>query len=107
MRSRSNNQLQSRVRTLESRLLADPVILHFADGSTGTIPSDVFVSQGLVAASFRGAKRTPKQTALLDLIRQTEFAEEPGGAHMVEVIKVLLDAAEVDPSLNPELDAIG
>jgi hypothetical protein len=100
-------RVETRIGQFESRLLASPVILRLPDGSTRTIRGWRFFLLGLMNAASRGTTRTPTQAEQLELIRQAEFAEEPGGGHMIELIKVLLAAAEVDPSLNPELDAVG
>jgi hypothetical protein len=80
-----------RLRALEARLITDPVILHLADGSTRELhgPGD------LVLRLFRGvfgADLSPVQAAQLDLIRESVSAEEPGGGHMIELLRCMLHA---------------
>jgi hypothetical protein len=85
-------RLEKRIRALEARMIADPVILHFADGSTEEIrgPGDFLLS--FFAGAFGGVELSPAQTAQLQLIRQSVDAEEPGGGSMVELLRALLNS---------------
>jgi hypothetical protein len=65
-------RIEKRVRALETRWIASPVTLHFADGSTREL-------------------------------RRAVDADEPGGGHMVELVQVMLAAAEAP--FSPELAA--
>ena len=84
--------LEKRVRALEARLVSDPVILHFADGSTKEIrgPGDFLL--GLFSTAFGGADPNPLQAAQLELIGRSLKAEEPGGGSMIELLRALLNS---------------
>jgi hypothetical protein len=85
-------RFERRVRALEARLITDPVILHFADGSTRELrgPGDFLLR--LFPGVFGKANLSPGQAAQLDLIRQSVSSKEPGGGRMVELLKCLLHA---------------
>jgi len=80
-----------RLRALEARLITEPVVLYFADGSKRELhgPGDFVVR--LFRGVF-GADLTPVQAAQLSLIRECVGAEEPGGGHMVELLRCMLHA---------------
>jgi hypothetical protein len=96
-------RLEKRVRKVESSLLASPIILHFPDGSTHELRGPRNFLIGLFLASYRSAKRTSLQAEQLELIRKADHADEPGGGHLVELVKVMLAAAEAP--YCPELHA--
>jgi hypothetical protein len=98
-------RIENRIQDLESKWRSDAVVLHFADGSTKMLRGPKYFLGGLAAAAARGARCTSEQEQQLQLIRLAAYAEEPGGGRMIELIKVMMIAADVDPSLNPELDA--
>jgi len=95
-------RIEKRIQDLESRGRSDAVVLHFADGSTTILRGPEHFLGALAAAAARGALRTSEQEQQLQLIRRAAYAEEPGGGRMIELIKVMTIAADVDPSLNPE-----
>ena len=80
-------RLEKRIRALEARMLAEPVILHFADGSTREIHGRGDYLLDLFIGSCGGADLSPAQAADLELIRQSVSAQEPGGARMTELIR--------------------
>jgi hypothetical protein len=92
---------EKRLRALEARLVSDPVLLYFGDGSKRELhgPGD------FVLRLFRGvfgAEISPTHAGQLDLIRQSVRAEEPGGGHMIELLRCLLHArADVRGSVVP------
>ena len=91
-------KLTRRVQALESTILRDPIVLHFARALRGP---RYFMRRILKAVSYaEGA--TAGELEQLELIRRCVSAREPGGAHMVELVKVMLLAAESEP--NPEYD---
>jgi hypothetical protein len=93
---------ERRIRALETRMITDPVILHFADGSTRELrgPGDFLLR--LFPGVFGKANLSPGQAAQLDLIRQSVRAQEPGGGHMVELLQCLLHAqAEARDGVPP------
>jgi len=83
--------LERRIRALEVRLITDPVILYFADGSTREIHGRGDFVLGLFCGALGGADLAPWQAEQLDLIRRSVGAEEPGGGHMVELLRCALN----------------
>jgi hypothetical protein len=85
--------VKRRIQALEARMMSDPVVLHFADGSTREI-----CGQGdsllCLARGACGADLSPWQAEQLELIRQSVYAREPGGARLTEVVRCLLDGPE-------------
>jgi hypothetical protein len=83
---------EKRLRALESKLITDPVILHFSDGST----RELHGSGEFVFRLFQGVLGTadlrPGQAAQLDLIHRCVGSEEPGGGRMVELLHCLFHA---------------
>jgi hypothetical protein len=90
-------RLEKRLRALESKLLTDPLILRFADGSTRTICGHGDFLLRLFRGVFGRADLSPGQASQLDMIRQRVSSTEPGGGHMVELLRCLLDAREQSP----------
>jgi hypothetical protein len=84
--------LERRLRALEARLITDPVVLYFADGSTRELHGSGDFVLRLYRGVFGKAELSPGQAAQLDLIRQCVGSEEPGGGRMIEVLQCLLHA---------------
>jgi len=80
-------RLEKRIRALEARYMSDPLILYFADGSTRQLCGRSDFLATLLADACR-ADLSPAQTAALQLIRKSVFAHEPGGGHMVELLRL-------------------
>lgn len=89
-------RLERRLRALEAKVSADPLILFFADGSTVKICCRRDYLLDLFVGANDPAKLSPQQTAHLELIFKSVGAREPSGGHMVEVLKSVLDG----PSRN-------
>lgn len=89
-------RFEKRIRALEARFIADSVVLHFADGSTREIcgPGDYLLS---LMRGACGGDMNPQQVVQLNLIRQSVAAQEPGGGHMVELLRSLLTGPAEDP----------
>lgn len=85
-------KLERRVRALEARLITDPVILHFADGSTREIHGRGDFLLNLFCGACGGADLSPWQAEQLDLIGRSVAAREPGGARLTEVLRCALRA---------------
>jgi hypothetical protein len=85
---RKNMRFEKRVRALEKRFLVDPVVLYFADGSTRQISGRGDFLLTLLADTCRGADLSPRQAEALELIRRSVGATEPGGARMVELLRL-------------------
>ena len=83
-------RLEKRVRALETRMIVDPVVLYFRDGSIRTIwgPGDFLLS---LMRGACGADVDPGQAAQLELISQSVAAKEPGSGHMVELLRALMN----------------
>jgi hypothetical protein len=98
-------RLEKRIRTLEARMLSDPVILFFRDGSMGEIHGPPNFLLDLLVRACGGADLTPAQSAQLDLIRQSAYAQEPGGARMTELIRCFLHSPAEQNKLAAQLRA--
>ncbi len=72
-------------------MITEPVILYFADGSTRKICGRGDFLLRLFQGACGGQDLSPEQTAHHDLIRQSISAQEPGGGHMVELLRCLLN----------------
>jgi hypothetical protein len=82
--------VEKRIRALESKMLADPVILYFADGSKGEIHGPRNFLLHLFVGACGGAGITPAQAEQLDLVGRSVGGQEPGGARMTEIIRCFL-----------------
>jgi len=85
-------RIERRVRALEAELIAEPLILHFADGSTRAIWGGGDFLMRLFKGVFGRADLGRRQAAQLDLIRQSVRAQEPGGGRMIELLRCFLHA---------------
>jgi hypothetical protein len=89
-------KIKKRIRALETRMTSGPVILHFGDGST----TEICGPRGFLLKLFPGIDSgdlDPVQAEQLDLICQSVASEEPGGGHMVDLLRALLhEATPVD-----------
>jgi hypothetical protein len=90
-------KLEKRIRALEARLTTGAVVLHFADGSTRQICGRGDFLLGLFPGAFGGRDFSPAQAAQLELIRRSVDAEEPGGGHMIELLRALLHEPAEEP----------
>jgi len=91
-------RLEKRLRALEAKMLANPVILYFADGSKQVIHGPRNFLLDLFVGACGGAEITAAQATHLDLIRQSTHAREPGGARMTELIRIFLHGQAGEPS---------
>jgi len=83
-------RFEKRIRTLEARMLADPLILYFADGSKREIHGPCNFLLHLFVGACGGGDLSPTKAAHLDLIRRSTAAQEPGGARMTELVRCAL-----------------
>lgn len=86
-------RLEKRIRTLEAKMLSDPVILYFADGSTRALSGRRYFLLDLFSGVC-GSDLSPDHEVQLDLIRRCTFAQEPGGGRIVEAMQSLMGQAE-------------
>ena len=91
-------RLEKRIRALEARIITDPLILYFADGSTRELRGRGDFVMGLFAGACGGAELSSMQAEQLELIRQSVGAQEPGGGRMTEVRCFLNGPAEAQSS---------
>ncbi len=91
-------RLEKRVRALEARMLADPVILYFADGSTREICGRADYLLRLCCAACYGGELSPRQTAEVDLIRDSVGEGGASCAHMTQLIRCFLRGPAEEPS---------
>lgn len=86
-------------------ILSEPVILHFADGSTRPIRGRGDRLLTLLASACRN-DLTPGQAQTLAWIRESVSAEEPAGGRMIELLRI----SQQGPVLSqdgPNCDAEG
>jgi hypothetical protein len=84
-------RLERRIRALEARMIGNPVVLRFADGSMREIRGRGGFLLSLFQGAIGGTDLSPTQAEQLDLIRRSVSAQEPGGGHMVELMQALLN----------------
>jgi hypothetical protein len=95
-------RFEKRVRALEARFLADPVILYFADGSRREICGRADYLLKLFYAACYGGDLSPRQVAELDLIRNSVGEGGASCAHMTQIIRCfLLGPADEPSSVTP------
>jgi hypothetical protein len=92
-------RLEKRVRALEARFLADPVILYFADGSTREICGRPDYLLRLFCDACYGGDLSPRQVAELDLIRDSASAGGASCAQMTQLIRCFLLGPAGEPSI--------
>ena len=80
-------KLEKRIKALEKRVISNPVVLIFQDGSTREIRGKKYFLLDLFAASGKPSTLTPVQAAQLESIRKSVGAREPGGGRMTELIR--------------------
>ncbi len=91
-------RLEKRIRALEARMLADPVILYFADGTTREICGRADYLLRLFCDACYGGDLSPRQTAELDLIRDSVGEGGASCAHMTQFIRCFLRGPVEEPS---------
>jgi|SRR6516162_4709859 len=82
-------RIDQRIRRLEARLSPGRITLYFEDSSAKQIHGQ----RGFLLKLFpglNGGDLSPVQAKQLDLIRQSTSAQEPGGAHLCDLLRALL-----------------
>jgi hypothetical protein len=81
--------LNRRLAILESGFITEPTMLIMPDGRIASIngPGDYLMQLSGVAVG--GENLSSEQAAHLDLIRRCTASKEPGGGHMVDLIRAL------------------
>jgi hypothetical protein len=78
------------------------------DGSTRELRAPRHFMLRLFVAAHGGEEVIPWEAEQLALVRQSVGAREPGGARMVELVAVMMTAAEAVPNdPHPEYDECG
>lgn len=89
-------RFEKRIEALEAGMLSDPVILHFADGSTRELSGRRYFLLDLFSGTC-GGDLNPGQRAQLELIRKCIFAEEPVGGRMIR--------GDAEPDWRPDQES--
>jgi hypothetical protein len=80
--------LRRRLEALEKGVTTEPIVLHMPDGRTETLRGDVL---DLFSRAL-GGERTPE----MELISQSISSVEPGGGHMIDLARALLNGPRQD-----------
>jgi hypothetical protein len=83
--------LRRRLELLEEQFTGEPVLLKMPDGRTEKLQGRGDFLLDLVARSGRG-DRTPE----LELIAQSISSTEPGGGHMIDLVRAFLNGPKED-----------
>ena len=83
--------VRRRLELLEKRISSEPIILKMPDGRTERICGRGDYLLDLVMRSVRG-DRTPE----LELIAQSISSTEPGGGHMLDLVRTFLNGPQED-----------
>lgn len=81
------NKLWRRLERLEKHYLNDPILLQMPDRSLKTLNGRPNYLLGLMMRTLGG-----EQVPEMDLIARSTSAEEPGGAHMVDLARLVYAA---------------
>ena len=81
--------LLRRLERLEKRIISAPILLQMTDGSTERICGDANYVLDLMISTLHG-ETVPE----IELIAQSISSEEPGGAHMVDMARLLYGATK-------------
>jgi len=83
--------LRRRLDALEGHLTIKPILLLMPDGSTQTLPGHNDYVLNMLSRAVRG-DRTPE----MELVARSVSSSEPGGAHMVDLVRALLNGPVED-----------
>jgi hypothetical protein len=87
----SRRPLHRRIESLEKQHLRDPIILQMPDGRIVTLPNRGGYLFNLALRVLAG-DRTPE----MELIAQSTSSFEPGGGHMLDIIRAFWPEPEAD-----------
>ena len=85
-------KLHRRLEALEKRLINEPTILTMPDGTTAIMNGDVDYLRHLLGGIFSNRPISSGQAKHLDLIRRSTESREPDGAHLIDLIRALLNS---------------
>jgi hypothetical protein len=89
--------LRRRLEALENDLSIEPIVLHMPDGRMETLPGHNDYVRHLLSRAVRGDR-----TLEMELIARSQSSTEPGGAHMIDLVRALLNGPveNVPPEAN-------
>jgi hypothetical protein len=88
--------LNRRLEALERQLTSEPITLLMPDGRTETLPGHTDYVLDLLGRAVR-EDRTPE----MELIARSQSSREPGGAHMIDLARALLNGPNEDAPRHP------
>jgi hypothetical protein len=83
--------LRRRLELLEGQITSEPIVLLMPDGRTQTLPGYNDYVLNLLSRAVR-RDRTPE----MELIARSQSSTEPGGAHMIDLVRALLNGPQAD-----------
>jgi len=84
-----------RLEALEEQLTSEPIVLLMPDGRTEALPGHNDYALNLLWRAIRG-----ERTLEMELIARSRSSTEPGGAHMIDLVRALLNGPIED--VRPE-----
>ena len=87
--------LNRRLQALEKGVVNEPIILKMPDGSTVTLRGAGDSMLDLLARACRG-----ERTREIELIAQSISSTEPGGGHLVDLARAILNSPTEDAPLS-------
>jgi hypothetical protein len=84
--------LKRRLKALEKSVISEPIILKMPDGGTVTLRGAGDYAGDLLVRAWRG-----ERTRDIELIAQSISSLEPGGAHLVDLARAILNSPTEDP----------
>jgi len=97
--------LEQRLRTLEDRLITEPMVLYFADGSTRQLPAAGPAILALYCGILEGEERNPDLRPQANWIRNCIGAVQPAGGQMFDLLRVVVNCKTLEerwPTRTPE-----
>jgi hypothetical protein len=88
----STINLRRRLEALEQDFTSEPILLLMPDGRTETLPGHNDYVLNLLGRAV-GEDRTPE----MDLVARSVGSTEPGGAHMIDLVRALLNGPIESP----------
>ena len=79
--------LRRRLERLEKQLFTEPIVLQMPNGGTERLPGEPNYVLHLMMRCLEG-----EQMPEMDLIARSISSIEPGGAHMIDMVRLLYDA---------------
>jgi hypothetical protein len=90
--------MRRRLEALEEQLTSEPIVLLMPNGRTETLSGQNDYVLDLLSRAVRG-DRTPE----MELIARSTSSSEPGGAHMIDLVRALLNGSveSAGPEASP------